>query len=387
MTDFAELFTDADAAVAKQEIEDFLRANVKDWKPSSGNLDDWINTAIGRLWATLMRQASSMGVAALSGIGQIAGVTPILPAPASASSTWTAIDDAGYTVEDGTEVKIPVTGSEARGFVVVGDVEIPPGETATAAGAVLLQAIEPGAAGNGLSAAPTPISNRTGFVDTIALVGVSSGGVDAEDEDAYLARLVEALQLISSSLVLPRDFEIDARALPGIARNLCIPAWDAEAEAETPLCVTEVPLDSAGLACAAPVKEALAARRATQLLSGINHFIADPTHTAVDVAAEFTTLPGHDPATVEAAAQQALQAYLSPANAGGATEGEATGWSPVTAIYTNELIGLLDRVPGLDRVTAVKIAKSGDTLKVQASVALPGLAPLPEPDTIEVSAV
>jgi hypothetical protein len=392
VSNFAELFPNADAATARAEMAEFLRANVEGWEPHSGDLDDWIEEAVARLWSILQRQASAIGAAAFAGFGQkIANVPPILAAPATVTSTWTAIDTAGHEIEDGTEVKIPVNGDESRGFVVVGGVVIPPGESATAAGGVLLQAILPGTAGNDLSGTASPISARTAFVESIALVGETANGVDEEGEDEYLNRLATRLQLLSLSLVVARDFEIDAITRGGIARALCIPGYnDATSEADVPLCFTTVPLTSAGAELTGPAREALQEAQAEMVPSGVLNFVGVPTDTSIDVEATATVLPGFDPAIVLPAGQARLASYLDPANSGIPTgsgdPGSSGGWVPASAVYRNELISELDRVPGLDRVVTLKLAKTGLELKVQESVALAGVAPLTKAGTLKVTA-
>lgn len=387
MSKFAELFPNVDSVTVKAEIVEQIQANVEDWKPRPSGLDMWWIEVKARLWSILMQQVSTMGAAAFKNFGRtIANVPPILAAPATVTSTWTATDDDGHTVEDGVEVKIPVPGGEPLGFVVVGDVTIAPGKTATAAGEVLLQAIEPGEAGNGLSGEATPISTVT-FVDTIALVGASSGGVDEEDEDAYLDRLTEALQLLSLSLIVPRDLEIDARAVAGIARALCIPGYNPEDKTENnPLMFCLIPLDAAGASSSAPVQEELHERQQAKVPSGVKQFVANATHTKVDAFPSVTVLPGFDPATVEAAVGARLAVYFDPANWGTPSSGESTGWENRTKVYLNEVIAEVDRVQGVDRVVSLTIAEGGKPPGT-ADVTLKGIAPLAEPGKIEVTVV
>lgn len=368
MSKFADLFPSVDPVTIKAEIVEQLEANVEGWEPHPGNLDMWLIEAKARLWLILLKQASTMGAAAFGNFGRtIANVPPILAAPATVTSTWTVIDEDGHTIEDGTEVKIPVPGGEPLGFVVVGDVTIAPGKTATAAGEVLLQAIEPGVAGNELSGEATPIST-VAFVDTITLVGKTSGGVDEEDEDTYLGRLTKKLQTLSLSLILPRDFEIDARDTASVARALCIPAYNAETEAEEALAMTVVPADAAGASSSAPVKAALKASQGAKLISGVKYFVADPTHTKVDVFPSIIVSAGFDPSTVKAAVKTRMAAYLASANWGIPASGESTGWENRTKVYFNEAIVEADRVQGVDRVTSLLIGGgTGKAFTVAAS--------------------
>lgn len=371
MSKFAELFPSVDPLTVKAEIEEALEANVEGWQSRPGNLVDWLNDVKARLWTILIQQASTMGAAAFGNFGRtIANVPPILAAPATVTSTWTAIDEDGHTIEDGTEVKVPVPGGEPVGFVVVGDVTIAPGDDATAAGEVLLQAIEPGTAGNELSGEATPIST-VAFVDTIALVGETSGGVDEEDEDAYRNRLTEKLQTLSLSLILPRDFEIDARDTPGVARALCIPAYNIETATEEALAVSVITADAAGASSSAPVKAALKASQEAKLLSGVNYYVGDPTHSKVDAFSSIVVAAGFDPSTVVAAAETRKAAYLDPANWGLPSSGDpssSTGWENRTKVYFNELISEIDRVPGVDRVASLLLGGgSGKAFTAAAS--------------------
>ncbi|HVQ60371.1 MAG TPA: baseplate J/gp47 family protein [Solirubrobacterales bacterium] len=392
MDELASIGAPRDATSIKQEIVAGIQTHYPDWQPIEGELDNLVSQAISRLGAQLFDQQGEMSTAALRGLGQkIIAIPPIFAAPAIVASTWTLSDDDGHTIPAGTQVSIAATAELAVGFRVVEDVVVDPGASATAAGEVILRAIEPGAIGNGLSA-DAELSDSLSFVDLIELVGVSANGVDEEEETAYLVRLVKKLRTLSLSLIVPRDFEIDALDTPGVARALCIRGYDADAETkDVPLCQTIVPVDLDGAPLSAPGKAALLERQEAKLISGVNHFVADPTYTEIDVAISFTVLAGNDPGDVEAAVSARLQEYLSPANAGLPTgfgdAGNIGGWVNLTAVYRNELIAVVDLVPGVDRVVTLEHVKGGGAMKTQESVALTGIAPLTEPGDIEASAI
>jgi uncharacterized phage protein gp47/JayE len=389
--DFVEAIVDNDALELEQEIIEALEARFEGWEPAEGNLEIWLIKAFARIASTTREQVARISKEAFKRFGEsVVNVPPIHAAAATVSSTWTMTGSVGYTIPAGTLVTIAAAGDEAFGFRTIADVTVEATKSATAVGEVVLRAVEPGEAANGLDADPS-LSDSLAFVSKIELDGVSSGGVDAEDEDAYLDRLTETLQLLSLSLVVPRDFEIDARAVAGVARALCLPAYDGDAELdEQPLCVTVVAVDENGQALGAPAKEELQARQAAKVPSGVNNFVLDPTYTSIDVEAEVEVLPGNDPASVTAAVTTRLQAYLSPANWGLPSSfgdlSNSAGWVLVTSVYRNELISEIDKVPGVGRVVVLALAKTGDVLKVQESVALSGVAPLTEAGDIEVNA-
>jgi hypothetical protein len=94
--------------------------------------------------------------------------------------------------------------------------------------------------------------------------------------------------------------------------------------------------------------------------------MADPTLTAVDVAATVVAAVGYPSATVEANCAAALADYLSP-----------TTWEWGTTVYVNELIALLDRVEGVERVTSITTPATDE--------ALTGVAPLVTPGTFTIT--
>jgi len=365
VSEYVGPFGEFDASSFEELINEEMEAAFEGWSPARGGLLTWFNKARSRIDAILGNQLGVTAAAAFKKFGETIGRTPpILAAPATAQSTWTMIDNLGHTIEDGTEVAIPINGDEVLGFVVVGDVVVPPGSEATGAGAVLLQAITPGTVGNNLSATPRPISASTAFVDTIALVGVTSGGVDEEDEDDYLDRLTVRLRLLSLSLIVASDFEIDAVTSGGIARALCLPGYNAEtAEADQPLCFTNFPLTEAGQPPSGPAREALQASAAERVPSGVKNFVGVPTYTTLDVWAEVVVAAGFDPLVVKAAVEGRLAEYLAPANWGRPTgfgdPGNSGGWILTPNVYVNEVISELDRVPGVSRVVSVLLGGTG----------------------------
>ena len=385
---FEELLTENDPATILEAMRADIRARFEGWEPARGDLADWIMQTGARTHSTTRAQFASVAKAVFKKFGEtIAEVPPILPAPATATSTWTLSDTEGHTIKAGTQVSIAVDGDNKRIFEVVSDVTVAPGGAVTKAGEVVLQDTEAGTEGNKLTAAPDPYS-AIAFVSSIVLVGETSGGVDAEDEDEYVTRLREELQLRSLSLILPRDFEIDARSIAGIERALCIPGYNAETKTEdVPLCFTVVPIDAAGLESSAGVQEELAARQEAELISGVNYFVGKPTYTEIDAEVAAKVAAGFDPETVKAAIAARLAALLSPANAGQPTAGDSSnsaGWEPISHIYVNEIISELDKVAGVERIVSVKLAKHGGSLEAK-DVELTGVAALPKAGTRTVS--
>jgi phage-related baseplate assembly protein len=95
--------------------------------------------------------------------------------------------------------------------------------------------------------------------------------------------------------------------------------------------------------------------------------VIDPTFTQVNVTATLHLVAGADRATVVTAATEAVRNYLSPQS-----------WDWRTTVRYNELIVLLDGVPGVDYVETISVP-SGDVI-------LPGVAALVRAGTVSISA-
>jgi hypothetical protein len=383
VTTFVAIEAEADASTLEQESIALLESAFAGWTPAAGGLDVWLIKAFSRIGASIFDQATLVSTGAFKKFGEsVVNVPPIQAAPATAESKWTMVDNAGYTVPAGTQVAIEKDGQTSLGFISTEAVEIAPGATT---GTISLAAVEPGEEGNGLSADPKLI-DALAYVSKIELEGVTANGVDEEPEDAYLNRLVETLQLLSLSLIVGRDFEIDARAVAGIARAKCLEAYNASESKEEALCVSVYPVDDAGAKLSAGIKEALQERQEAKVPSGVLVFVADPTYTKIKVKTKIVVETGFDSATAIAAVKARLEEYLAPANWGIPSQGDAStsgGWINQTKVYRFELVSEVDRVGGVDRVATLELVKEGGSLGT-ADITLEGVVPLTEAGSITV---
>jgi hypothetical protein len=214
---FVTTFGEVEASALKQEIVELFEVKFPGWEPSSGDLLTWLAEGKARIDAEVFEQMTDLEQAAFKRFGEaIVGLPPIQAVAATVASVWTMVDALGYEIPAGTLVGIPGPEGRPLGFETVGDVVVPPGSTKAA---ILLEAIEAGEARNELSGEAV-LETQLAFVEApggIELEGVTSGGVDEEEEDAYLNRLVEDLRTLSLSLIKASDFETDARSIAGIA--------------------------------------------------------------------------------------------------------------------------------------------------------------------------
>lgn len=374
--------TDPDTLAA--EALDYLETKIPGFSATPPSPEGYLVEANARLAAENRDLASDVTTAIFRRFGQLVGVRPIEAVAATALSTWTMIDDAGYTIPAGTAVGIAAAGDELITFLVQDDVVVAAGDTVTGAGAVALVAQEPGANGSGLAGVPQLV-DALAFVQSIALVGPTSGGADAEDDDHYLGRLRDDLALQAPRPILPRDFAVMARNIAGVERALAIDGYNPDDDSTgNERMVAVAVADALGAAVAPGVKatvdDMLQAQRELNFVVNV----IDPTYTEVDITFTAVAFAGFDPVDVEARAAAAAAAFLDPALWGLPTFGDPSsggGWISEDHVRYLEVAAALNAVEGLDYISALTIGLHGGAMGA-ADVALDGAAPLPEPGTI-----
>ena len=205
-----------------------IQAQFPGYVAAEGNLD----TAILEAWATEASQLRTLASGVPDSIfrwfgATMVGIPPIDATPASVATTWTLTDTNGHTIPAGTQVSIPVDADTSYLFETVADITVPVGSTTTAAGEVIIVAVEDGAAASNLGGAGTYVTleDPLTFVSTIQQTGPTSGGADAEDDTTYFGRLREELTLLSPRLIIPNDFAVAARSL-GAWRALAVDLYN-----------------------------------------------------------------------------------------------------------------------------------------------------------------
>jgi hypothetical protein len=366
------------------EAFSYIEEQVPGWLPSPGNLEAWLIDALAQLAGELRDLAALVPDSIFEYYGtSILNLPPYPAVSASGSTTWVAVDAAGYTVDAGTLVAVqPPASIEAYAFQVVADFDIPAGTT-TYVGAQI-QALEAGVTASGITG-DVQMIDPLAFIASVTLNGATSGGTDAEATDDYLNRLSDLATLLTPRPILPQDFAILAqRSIAAIQRAVAIDLYDlATATANVPRCVTVVICDANGQPCDATTKSAALTLLQAQREVNFLVFVGDPTYTAVDVTWAATSYPGYDPTLVTTNVNTALAQYLNPASWGVPDFGDTSGrsWINVTSARYLEISNVINNTEGVHYVTSLQIAAHGGTLGT-ADVALSGVAPLAEAGTI-----
>lgn len=352
---------ETDPAELAQIGFDYVESVIPGWNRSRGDAMAQVIAACAQIIAEGRDTASDVPKDILRYLGRwVDGLTPIDATPAQTTATVTALDNAGYSLPDGTRFVIRTSGDSGHVFVTVGDVTIAPGATATVAGEVVLVAEEAGAAASGLPV-DSPVEPYEGlsWVASTALTAITTNGVDAETDDEYIARWIRLRELAHTSPTRASDSAAMLLVLvTGIGRALALDGYDPVAATyDNEKYVTTAVADATGEPVSGGVKTAAQALLESKRLLNSVAPVIDATYTTIDAATAFTTYPGFEVAGVEAGVEAALDAYFSPATWGTPSDADATSWAVKTHARYLEAAAVVDRVEGLDEITTLTLGR------------------------------
>lgn len=214
-----------DPEVLIADALDQLAANVDQFEAREAHLEVWLIEVCGRMNAETRNVARKVFDDIFRYYGEsIVGVLPINAVAATALTTWTMIDDAGYTIDAGTLVGYRTSGDTIVVFETVADTVVAPGDTVALE--VAIRALDAGVAGNNLGPGGLELIDSLAFVDSVVADAPSSGGVDAETPTEYLGRLRDEMTLLSPRFVLAADAAVLARRVAGVYRALGIDNYE-----------------------------------------------------------------------------------------------------------------------------------------------------------------
>jgi hypothetical protein len=382
---------EADQEAIAAQVFARLIERVAGWQPHDGNLDTWLIEAFSEIGAEIRSLAGDVPASIFGTYGtRVLGLPPKPATAATGKATFTAQDSAGYTLDTGATFALARSGNDLVAFTTLQPATIAVGKTEVAE--VPFVAVELGADGNGLLGEGQMLDPIT-WVAKVNVPAATSQGADAEEPEAYVDRLANLFPAVALRPILPVDFAVLALQLvAGVGRAVAMNLYDPTAKTWTNArTVTLVVADEHGEPLAAAIKaEVEKLLGELREVNWVLHVI-DPSYTTIPVTATVVAYAGQSMAQVQSACVAALTEYLSPGNfrlgeMSPATEGGEVINAPVgeaqprnQTIYLNELIALLDRTLGVDRVKAVTI--NG----VAADFVLASPTTLPKPGTIAVT--
>ncbi|MFF4934828.1 putative baseplate assembly protein [Streptomyces griseofuscus] len=216
-------------------------------------------------------------------------------------------------------------------------------------------AVGGGSAGNVPAGALRSLTSSIPFVGAVENRSPGRGGADGETLTEALARGPVMLRSRQRA-VTAEDFETLAQAAaPELARTRCLPAPGVPSGVR----LLVVPAAAGGPALRlehlVPAEDTL--RRVAQRLDaarlvGTSVMVEPPLYRGVTVVTRVTALRHGDPAQVRLAVEEALHRYLDPLPGGGP---DGRGWPFGRSVLVGEVFALVQRVPGVDVVSDVRL--------------------------------
>lgn len=336
------------------------------WTPEDGDPEVVLVEAVAPAAQNAIEVASSLLAAVFRKFGtDLAGIPYLAGVAAEATATFTLVDDgAPHTIPADTAIKI-----SGVYFATVDSTDVLAHVT-TAAG-VLVRAVDEGAAGNGLTGV-AEIVNRLAWVSTVTLTSTSSGGQDAEDDDAYQERLGAEIRS-EGPPVTDANFAVKAFDTPGVGVGRATAVTTA---AKT---VTVSVADINGLPLSSGDKTAISAYLAAKREVNFVVTVQDATYNYVSVAYSFHPSDGFVTATVEQSISDALRLFLNPASFGSTVGTDpllatTNRWSNETSVRLSRVVALIQDTRGVSYVSASSVKINGSN----ADFSLTGTAPLPQ---------
>ena len=346
-------------------------SKVPEWTPREGHTEVVLLESQALIAAELVYAVNRLPDAILEALLVLYGLERDPGAPPVASFTFTTSSAADLLIPAGTRVRIVYDeGNQALDFTTDADLLI---AAATGTGTTAATADDNTAALNGLTGLDVELVDAISAVDTVTQATQVTAGVDPEDSATYQARGANLFRRLVSTLVLPEHFTAAALEDPAVERATTLDLYNPDAvpagnPGAHPGHVTVAAAGAGGTALAPAVATALVTTLEEKAHAALEVHVIAPTVTPVTVTVTIRPVAGSVAADVEAAVEAALTAYLDPDT-----------WAWGGTVYRNELIALVDRVAGVDRVV--------DLTAPAADVVLAGVAPLASAGTITATAV
>jgi hypothetical protein len=343
-------------------------AKFPDWTPHEGNTEVVILEEQAAMVEEEVYALNRVPDGVTEALLRLFNLTRDLGAAPTATVTFTAGDNAGYTVPAGTTVRVAAGSAEPVDLTTDVALVIAAGATT---GTVAATAVVTGTAGNGIAAGTVleVLDALTGISSAVLATG-TTGGRAAEDGAAFLTRATPALSTLTTTLVRPQDIEAYVAAnYPAVIRVKTLDRYDPAGggdPGDDPGYVTVAVTGADGAALSGAVKDGIEVDLIARMHAGLKVDVVDANVTTVAVDVTVLALPGQIAATVEANVIAVLSAYLDP---------DTWDWSRV--VRRNEIIARADTAAGVDTVLSVAVPATDLTLT--------GVAPLAKAGVITVT--
>lgn len=353
-----------------------LAERVPGWEAHDGNQEARLIEALTPLLAELRALQRDVPAAVLiTHAVEVLGQHIRQPAPAIATSRWTAAGEEGGEVRAGWEITVARSATDHVGFVTLEPAIIPPGERTVE---VPVVATVEGAAGNGVTGLAEP-SDPQAWIERVELIDVSHNGDDGQDQQEFLDGLRGLYQVVGLTPIRAEHFAILTRWFWG-GRAVAMDLYDPDAGTwGNWLHETIIVGDEQGEPWGGALKQRMHSWFLEHTYPGFRIHIIDFPREDVDISAAVVPFAGQEPEAVRGACEGALARTIN-----GATWRLGTTSPSIVAgeiilppesgfeagrrgIWRNDLIGVLDRCRGVDRVAPGGLLINGQDADLQLS--------------------
>lgn len=207
-----------------QRFVTVMQAFIPNWKPASGNLDDFMAQGMAAITAQLSEITSDVATSIYRFFGAfIANLPPLAASPAQGFVSIVAVDTLGHDIPAFTSYIFTAPDGSTQGFHTLNDATIPVGSSSVNGVAVIADL--PGAAGDNITGTGLPVLSFA-WLQSVTLQAATNNGQDAEDDDTYLNRLRGLYTLLTPKCVLPQDFSQFALNSPNVGRAVTLDTFD-----------------------------------------------------------------------------------------------------------------------------------------------------------------
>jgi uncharacterized phage protein gp47/JayE len=334
------------------------------WVAREGNTEILLMEAIALAVAENVATINRLPGAVVEAILQLAGVTKDFGAPATVTATLTVADGLGYTIPTGTRFYLQLANGTTVVFLAMApDTQIAPGNTSATVN--LISQINTAAANGVAAGARLVLADQLNMIQSIVLASTVAGGRDPETDPEWRDRGVARLQRLSDALVVPQQFNAFIDEDPRIGRVMTIDLWDGSVGSPTapgtnPGHITCAVLDPTGLPLAAGDLTDLENQAEVKAAAMLDVHVVNATLDTTNVVVSYQITAGYTAATVAANVVATVRDYLNPLT-----------WVAGAPVRHNELVSVIDQVPGVDYVTSVMLNGSFLDLTASSPRALP----------------
>ena len=339
-----------------------LQARLPEWTPSETNIElallEAMALEVAETIYTINRLPEVMveTLLALYEIERDQGEAP------SVTIEFTMADNAGYTIDEGTEVSISISASENLSFFTDSDLIIAPGSTT---GTKAATAIENTISANGVAIGTScELVDAIEAVESIETTTVIAGGEAPEDDTTFLTRGIQRLQRLTDTLVIPEHFSQYALEKTYVTRAYAIDNYNSEAGSGVPgdhdgHITVVVYGDGANVSNGN--KALLLAELDDNASGNLGVHLLNPTINTVNVAIAVKKVDAYTTGAIQTAVQTALTAYLNTAT-----------WDWSGTVRRNELITLVSNITGVDYVVSLTTPASDVTYATEGNLVTAG---------------